>query len=801
MQTKKKLSIECVNRVKLEKVQEFQNSIFSDVYRNAHMQTERIMDRNDARGEDSEAEQFCTGNEISNVIAFVGERGMGKSSAMLSYAYFLKKYPSNMQCGEDEAFWFKKGGEKLTKLVFYTLSKVDAAILTNESLFDVVLARMWTDFSDKLENMGKNDAYFNRTAESFNLIKQAYTLYYKDEKQNRNLTSVKQLQELSRSLALREEFARLAARFLECMVADNRIAGKDRYLVIPIDDLDLASEKTIAILEQLRIFLSVPQVIILTTVDIEKLLLCSNKKFSDELICRDIMDESEKNLIRQYSNQYIAKVLPRNSRINMPKYGGESASKYVLDYMKYVDELICVKKEETTTADDVDYLSFVNIMTAKYLNLIMGYRGGLNFAGESLRNIVNKLNELWMICKHNTDYLKSSVFEWLEKEISISQKQVGGNKSISLWKKLSSASVRDYNEYIIADCQNEQNGEKKREAIGKGIGYGEVLGAILDARGKSLEKRDMLRVLVLFYSLQLTKCQEENDDTTLNNFFIRNDIFSSTIFRQIKGERRLDTLLQMDLRYEEEAEAPDSILKKNAQQIVDMFKILLFYEAEKIIGKVELEFSYGAGGEKEISGLDMPKDLYEWLNRKKELILRIGTKSTLSQISFDNFFKNSINYDVLFKKYILWLYERLMSFMEREWDQNQSEAFYENILSITQNGVDEMQRWKKDYKIKGIYDIFPVQDVGVMLEVLDRIRKTERNVFDIDQTMQVFSSAFIEEFREAEDNCLYEGLGYSRYSDKLMELQKWINLGSVSSDIKGRLFIMGSEIEDTTNVG
>ena len=33
MKSVKKLSIECVNKVKLETVEEFQNSIFSDVYK------------------------------------------------------------------------------------------------------------------------------------------------------------------------------------------------------------------------------------------------------------------------------------------------------------------------------------------------------------------------------------------------------------------------------------------------------------------------------------------------------------------------------------------------------------------------------------------------------------------------------------------------------------------------------------------------------------------------------------------------------------------------------------------------
>ena len=81
----KNLSIECVNRVKLEKVEEFEDSIFSDVYKAAHMQIERIINTSGTQEMDNDAERFCNGNEKSNVISFVGERGMGKSSAMLSY--------------------------------------------------------------------------------------------------------------------------------------------------------------------------------------------------------------------------------------------------------------------------------------------------------------------------------------------------------------------------------------------------------------------------------------------------------------------------------------------------------------------------------------------------------------------------------------------------------------------------------------------------------------------------------------------------------------------------------------------
>lgn len=830
MQSVKELSIECVNKVKLEKVEEFRDSIFSDVYRNAQMQIERIMDMADAQGTDSEAEEFCIGNEISNVIAFVGERGMGKSSAMLSFAFFLKKYPENIQSSKSEPFRLKKNGKIEEGINFYTLSKIDVAILTNESLFDVVLAKMWTDFSEKIEKLGENSFGLGHTKERFNSIKNVYTLYNRDEKQNKSLTSVRQLQELARSLALREEFARLVASFLDCMVLEDKVARKNRYLVIPIDDLDLASEKTIAVLEQLRIFLSVPQVIILTTVDLEKLLMCGNKKFSDELLCQYNMDEDEKNLVRQYSDQYIAKVLPRNSRISMPRYGGNAAVKYTLNYKRYVSGLM-EQKGGALKRREVDYFSFINIAIAKHLNLIIRHRDSLNMPGESLRNIVNKLNELWIICRYHPNQAENFVFEWLEKEIAISRKQFYGMESSSLMNELVVASVDAYNEYIVGYFAEEPR-------LSDVIGYGQVLCAILDTREEDYQERNLLRVLVLFYSLQLAKCVDEKDWRMLDESVVRDDIFSGFISRKVRfkfeGRRRIDRLLQLDLEYDEEGEKPAVVMMKNAQQIVDLFKVFLFCEIKEIVGSVELEIRPDSGGAKEIpelegrvesgdttptltwdeliaqydmlkgdviveaqedeTGIEMPKE---------KLTLKISSKGAVSRISLDNFFRNLIEYEELFKGYVSWLYEQLKGFMfqnRQTGEEEQFETLYDGLLAASVNGVMKFRRWKRKYKIEGIYDIFPVQNTGVMLGVLERMKRSGGRWTSIDQMMKGFSRAFVEEFRDAEDECLYEELGYHRYSEKLETLLELIDLDGVPQEIKNRLTVMGRSLEDTARI-
>ena len=210
------------------------------------------------------------------------------------------------------------------------------------------------------------------------------------------------------------------------------------------------------------------------------------------------------------------------------------------------------------------------------------------------------------------------------------------------------------------------------------------------------------------------------------------------------------------------------------------------------------------GSEREIPEVevDSSEDIKNKTLSEEEQILRIEISPVVSRVSFDNFFANIINYDKLFKKYINWIYKQIRSLRSEQHEESEEkfEMVYAEVLSVSQNGVREMQKWKKKYAIQGIYDIFPVQDVGVMLGVMEKIRSSGHMWFDIDQMMQGFSNAFIGEFREAENNCLYAEIGYQRYSDKLEELLKWIKLDDVSGNIKGRLVVMGRRMEDTTRI-
>ena len=368
--------------------------------------------------------------------------------------------------------------------------------------------------------------------------------------------------------------------------------------------------------------------------------------------------------------------------------------------------------------------------------------------------------------------------------------------------------------------------------------YGQVLCKILDVREKDYQERALLRVIVLFYSLQLTKGVDEKDWRMLDESFVRDDIFSSFISGKVRFKfevrRRIDRLLQLDLGYEEEGDKPAAIMMKNAQQIVNLFKVFLFCEVKKIVGSVELEIRPDSGGAKEIpelegrveSGnssrtltLDELIAQYDMLKGdviaeaqedetgiempKEKLTLKISSKGAVSRISLDNFFRNVLEYEELFKGYVSWLYEQFNNFMLQNGHSEEEEKFellYEELLTTSVNGVRELREWKKRYKIEGIYDIFPVQNTGIMLGVLERMKRSGGRWTSIDQMMKGFSKAFVEEFRFAEDECFYEELGYHRYSEKLETLLELIDLDSVPQEIKNRLVVMGRSLEDATRI-
>lgn len=136
------------NRLKMESVGEMENSPFKDVYRRANAVLSNIVQSTRVKDEGSRRDE-----QVANVISFLGERGRGKTSAMLSFYFSLNKLH----------------GEEPKDVFFCDVSYIDAAMLAeNEFIIDVVLAKMW----DKFDAFLKEPANVIRDAKFDYLVKQ-----------------------------------------------------------------------------------------------------------------------------------------------------------------------------------------------------------------------------------------------------------------------------------------------------------------------------------------------------------------------------------------------------------------------------------------------------------------------------------------------------------------------------------------------------------------------------------------------------------------------------------------------------
>ena len=131
-----------------EKASEITKSIYRDVYRGAFEAVEQI--RVDNQNREGKGYRNLKGRnvEIANVISFVGRRGTGKSSSMMSFQGMLQNYSERQT--DKENFDSLKGAS------FFVLDCIDASTLEeSESVFTIVLANILS----MIEEYGKEKEY------------------------------------------------------------------------------------------------------------------------------------------------------------------------------------------------------------------------------------------------------------------------------------------------------------------------------------------------------------------------------------------------------------------------------------------------------------------------------------------------------------------------------------------------------------------------------------------------------------------------------------------------------------------
>lgn len=250
-----------------------------------------------------------TQDYVNNIIAFVGERGAGKTSCMCSVISILQELQNK-----------KAYNTSFDNLKTLPQKRIHALKLIDPSFFDavhnileIIIGEMYNrtsrDLSTSITVDKENEA--RKLLKSFQAIKRDMLYVDKNTRFERD-EELEELSLLAAGVDLRTGIQKLIADYLSYFNSD--------VLLISIDDIDLNVKLAYEMVEQIRKYLILPNVMILMAVKIDQLSMVIQENLSkqfDQALKHDTRILTG-NDISEMAERYINKLIPIESRIYIP---------------------------------------------------------------------------------------------------------------------------------------------------------------------------------------------------------------------------------------------------------------------------------------------------------------------------------------------------------------------------------------------------------------------------------------------------------------------------------------------------
>lgn len=267
-----------------------------------------------------------------NMIVFSGQRGQGKTSAMLSFSKTLADSGSLQKIVAQEQL------TNLEDCSFLAMSPIDPTILEGgQHLLALVLSRMLA-YSE--QQWQKNTDYCSRfhdhSAEQNELLRlyQECLNGINAIKGNHDgiIKSLSDIHKISDSALLKHNFFKLTEQLLNNAFPSGTLPGKKRFLILQFDDTDFRIARGYEIMDEIRKYLTIPNMIILMATDTDLLREVLTQHYVSEFkenLNQKLIDAEE---LREIGGKYLAKLVP-------PVYTA---------YMSHLDEEIRDQRERIT---------------------------------------------------------------------------------------------------------------------------------------------------------------------------------------------------------------------------------------------------------------------------------------------------------------------------------------------------------------------------------------------------------------------------------------------------------------------
>lgn len=256
-----------------------------------------------------------------NIIAFSGSRGQGKTSAMLSFSKALENsFPSK------EALWLDS---PLSKCRFTVLPPIDPTVLEqDQSILAVILSRMyrqaekeWANACSRYSFSGDSSAGEAQRNALLRLFQQCLSginnIKFRKGEEIRGLI---EMHEISDSAVLKDNFNKLTTSLLKFIQQDSD--GITPFLVVQLDDTDFQIRKSYEIMEDIRKYLTVPNIIILMATDLNMLraTLTQNlvRDFYLKMDRENLKGIIDINKLWKIESKHLDKLIPPTHAIPLP---------------------------------------------------------------------------------------------------------------------------------------------------------------------------------------------------------------------------------------------------------------------------------------------------------------------------------------------------------------------------------------------------------------------------------------------------------------------------------------------------
>lgn len=273
------------------------------------------------------------GMYANNILMFCANRGGGKTSALLTFGKALRAADKGNDI--EKNFW----GEELCHCHFALLDVIDPTLMgPQDSFMRLLLSKMYVQFRNK-QREKQNESRLgcdktwngkNREQKILELFRKCHryldVLTGRSKEDTEYYDDLQLISEIGDSSTLRTEFQKL----VECYLAEMTGIHEKKeqvYLVVQIDDADLNTDCAYNMIEDIRKYCMLPNILVLMAVHMEQMQQIVEQHFvgSFDLLLKQARSAESKDDVmsmrdcREMAVRYMDKVMPAGHQIHLPQ--------------------------------------------------------------------------------------------------------------------------------------------------------------------------------------------------------------------------------------------------------------------------------------------------------------------------------------------------------------------------------------------------------------------------------------------------------------------------------------------------